>query len=183
MKRYFFYLIIIIGIVIIGLAGWVMYIIHSNSKNVIIIEHAESFNRIEQVLQLNSFRNKVVLIDLWGVHCAPCLKEFSHISPLKERYKNKPVEFLYLAVRYSEIADEFLWKKMISNKKLYGYHLLMSNQLANNLWATIEKSEDDRYVIPRYLITGRDGKILYSNAERPHTMEKLYQQIDSALNK
>lgn len=48
-------------------------------------------------VQLESFRGKVLFINLWASWCAPCIREMGTIERLKERLADTDVEFLIVA--------------------------------------------------------------------------------------
>ncbi len=44
-------------------------------------------------LTLENAKGKAVLIDVWGVHCGPCLRSLPEIEAIAKRYKDKMVVF------------------------------------------------------------------------------------------
>ncbi len=70
---------------------------------------------------------------MWGTTCVPCIKEFDHTGELKERYKDKPVEFLYLCT-IDRIDHKVRWKDIIKKKQIAGYHVPIGGTLYENIW-------------------------------------------------
>ncbi|MCK5704596.1 MAG: TlpA family protein disulfide reductase, partial [Cyclobacteriaceae bacterium] len=116
-------------------------------------------------IKLSDFKGKVVYVDVWSTSCGPCIKEFPHsINSKKQFEKDDDVVFLYVSVdRNSE-----KWKKFISGPKApVGIHL---NDFTNDRIKSIRES----YMIwgiPRYILIGKDGKLIDPDAPRPSSEE------------
>ncbi len=109
---------------------------------------------------LKDFTGKVVYIDFWASWCAPCRGEMKNGAPqLHDRFKdNKDVVFLYVSIDDSE--DK--WKKAITDDKIEGIHLLSAGGMNSIVAKAFNISG-----IPRYVLIGRDGKIVDNDATRP----------------
>jgi thiol-disulfide isomerase/thioredoxin len=142
----------------------------------------ESF---ETIIHLPQFKDKVLFIDVWGVHCEPCLEEFAFNAPLRDRFKNKAVAYVYLSLDYGHADDKERWSKMIKDKNLVGYNMFISMKTYMGLWEPIKSkiSKESQYVIPHYIIVDTKKNIVFPDAERPGTTNKLYGQIQSILDK
>lgn len=106
-------------------------------------------------LNSKSFEGKIVWITLWASWCPSCRKEFKALSKMEEfsaLLNNK--EFLFLPIaREEERATVVAWLK----KKGYPYLSgIDADRSVYNLFAIEE--------IPRNIIVGRDGTILYHNS-------------------
>ena len=139
---------------------------------------------MEAVLNIPAFKGKVVYIDLWGTRCGPCLDEFKYLKGLKERYKNKPVSFLYLKSPY-DFDDSKEWKEMVNRYNLEGTNVSMSiNFYVNGFWERFKKNYAEKnrlYGIPTYLIVNKKGQIINFDAPRPSKPGILYKLIDKEL--
>lgn len=149
------------------------------------IINIDSARYLKEILQQKMFKNKVVFIDIWGVHCIPCIEEFAYSDALKRSFKNQRVVFLYLSLDYGHKDDKHMWEKMIKQKKLDGFHAFISADLYMNIWNDIKEriSKDKMYLLPHYLIMDSSGSIAVSDAARPSTGSELYGQITEALKK
>ena len=65
----------------------------------------------DQPIDLKDFKNKVVVINVWGSWCAPCRKEAKELEALYQKNKGSGVEFIGINIRDSKVAAE----KFISN--------------------------------------------------------------------
>ncbi|MFM1986802.1 MAG: Thiol-disulfide oxidoreductase ResA [Actinomycetota bacterium] len=70
---------------------------------------ATSFNG--ETIDLNSYKNKVIVLNVWGSWCAPCRKEAKEIQDLYLKNKSSGVEFIGINIRDSKVSAE----KFISN--------------------------------------------------------------------
>lgn len=127
---------------------------------------------------LASHRGRVVYLDMWGTWCGPCRDEFAHNRELKARFKDLPVDFVYIAVEHSPTPEK-RWRETIAFYNLTGEHVLAGKEL--------EKSLQDRYAetgvfqFPSYILVDKTGKIVTIQAPRPSEKEKLYEQIQRLL--
>jgi len=139
------------------------------------------YTSLQEILDRKEFSGKTVFVDMWGTTCKPCIVEFGYADELKERYENKPVEFLYLCI-IDRIDHKVRWKEIIKQKQLRGTHVAIDEMLYESIWLNDLGDEvADKFLIPHYFIV-KDGKIVIYQAARPSSKEKLYDQIDSVLN-
>ncbi|MEC3905741.1 TlpA disulfide reductase family protein [Tamlana sp. 2201CG12-4] len=182
MKRIF---LILIGIL---LTQEISYAQKSISDFEIIEDSTNTFKEIDDFFKLDKFKGKVIYVDVWGTRCGPCIKEFAYNKELKEKFKNKQVEFLYLCSPYSMKRDSLnieLWKKLIVKHNLGGLNIFMSPQCY--MEGFFEKyadkyTEREQYGIPAYLLVNKKGDIINFKAPRPSSKEKLYKEIEDLLS-
>ena len=62
-------------------------------------------------LKRDSLENNILIINLWGTWCGPCIAEIPELNKLVQEYKNKRVKFLALATDDSIKVKSFLLKK------------------------------------------------------------------------
>lgn len=118
---------------------------------------------------LSEYKGKVVLLEFWGIWCAPCVSE---APKLVETYgKYHPRGFEILAVHNGTMKKEL--EAFVDDHKM--------------TWAQIMESDkgpvQTLYRVnsyPTYLLIGKDGKIV-SNEARPS--DKLPELLESLLGK
>ncbi|MCK5051034.1 MAG: TlpA family protein disulfide reductase [Candidatus Cloacimonetes bacterium] len=148
-----------------------------NSK-IKIIENYDDFTHLSVILARKEFENKVVYVDVWGVGCRPCREESEYLPALKQRYKNKDLVFLYLAIPFGFFRIS-KWKKEMQEYNLEGYHIYMNKKLEKNLKTDVPGIK--QIGIPKYVLIDKDGSIAYPDAPRPSSGNKLYMLIDILL--
>lgn len=121
---------------------------------------------------LKQFKGKVVYIDFWATWCGPCRGQMPHSRKLHETFKGKDVVFLYISFDRNEIA----WKRGIEKMGIKGYHWKPDRKQG----AEINKRFKVQY-IPRYMLVGKDGKLLADDFYRPSS-PKAKKLIGKALD-
>ena len=137
-------------------------------------KNQEYINAITQDLQpkttpiilqniLKEHAGKLVLVDFWASWCMPCREEFPSEKKLMQKYPN--VSFLFLSIDKSRAA----WQKAMED---YVYILTKENSFL------LVKSDKDELLkkinlttIPRFVLFGKDGKIINLDAPRPSSVE------------
>ena len=121
---------------------------------------------------LKQFKGKVVYVDFWATWCGPCRGQMPYSQKLHEAYKGKDVVFLYISFDRGEAA----WKKGIEKLEIKGHHWMPDRKQAGE----INKRFKVQY-IPRYMLVGKDGKLLADDFYRPSS-SKAQKLIDKALD-
>lgn len=135
------------------------------------------------IVRLSDFRGTIVYIDFWGTWCYPCIQEIPEALKLQEKYKNKPVTFLYVGMEYdsTNIAE---WKEFIAgnnerfghfldNKPFPGIHLVAEKQLNN------ENIKDYKLnFAPTHILIDDKGNIVHPRAKRSN---EIHEDIDKLL--
>ena len=112
---------------------------------------------------------------MWGTWCGPCRSDISkHSAIIKAHFKNKPVDYLYVANLEEE--NEKGWKEMISFYQMEGYHILASAALTKDIMNIVKGTG-----YPTYAIIRPDGSIELSKTQYPMKREVLIQQIEELL--
>ncbi len=125
------------------------------------------------IIDTESFRGKLLVIDFWATWCSPCIKEAPIFRKIAKKYKNSNVEFVSIS-----IDGEF------SNWKDY---IIRANWEGNNYWCKMRPDNPfsyllysksnlkDKYAIgislPKYVIISPQGEILSNSDLRPSKPE------------
>jgi len=132
----------------------------------------ESFKDLTTKLQ-----GKAFYIDRWATWCNPCVEEFKYNEALHNFLHSNKIEIVYL--NSDTDLDEDKWFDFIIEHNLKGNHLRLDSILKADLM--------DKGIfipmIPQYIIVDEKGDVLTNKALRPSSGKKLYNQLDSLLNK
>ncbi|WP_051398014.1 TlpA family protein disulfide reductase [Runella limosa] len=130
---------------------------------------SQNLNTFEKVTN-----NCISYIDFWASWCAPCRAEMPASKKLHIEYERKGINFVYISTDENNAA----WIKaseQLEISKLSSY--LIPNPKNSDL---IKKFRINS--IPRYMIIGKDGKVINADAPRPSD-PKIRELFDELLKK
>lgn len=121
---------------------------------------------------ISKYKDKIVVLDFWASWCFPCREEMPYSLRLKKMYKNKKIAFVFISI--DDNTDN--WLKANAVEKLGDNNSFL---LLNAYDASFVKKYGINS-IPRYIIIGKDQKIISADAPRPSDPE-LKDLIDRNL--
>lgn len=62
------------------------------------------YSAIEMLI--DSYRGKVVVVDVWSTQCPPCIKELPGLAELDKKYSNDDLKCITVSLDYNGIAGE-----------------------------------------------------------------------------
>ena len=111
---------------------------------------------------LSKYSGKLIYLDFWATWCAPCLMEMPDSKKLTEEFKNDSIEFVYLSID----KDKNKWLKKVATlpagNKVHHYRLAEGENFIKEM---------EIPAVPRYILTGADGRIISFDAPRPRSEE------------
>jgi thiol-disulfide isomerase/thioredoxin len=110
--------------------------------------------------KLSDFKGKLVYVDVWATWCAPCKAEIPFLKTLEEDYHNKDVVFLSISV--DPPADREKWIKFVKDENLKGVQIMADKAFESDVAKPYGIN-----AIPRFMLFGKDGKVLTIDAPRP----------------
>lgn len=137
-------------------------------------ETVKEMSEGEQILRklIEPYKGKIILLDIWGVWCAPCRAALSHSQEQYEHFKDYDMVFMYLANR----SDEEKWKNIINE-----YNVTGDNVVHFNLPEAQQSAVENFLKVnawPSYRLIDQEGNILDINAD-PRHLEQMTQFIES----
>jgi thiol-disulfide isomerase/thioredoxin len=123
---------------------------------------------------LSSFKGKVVYVDIWATWCGWCIKEIPELKKIEAEYKNRD-DIVFIGISVDEAADVAKWKTFLTQKKMPGIQLFAGEKANEALKKPYKISG-----IPRFILVGKDGKLVSGDAPRPSSKE-LRPLLEEAL--
>lgn len=138
-----------------------------------------TISQLEDLSQLDPFKKKYILLDLWATWCVPCKLEFQYATVVHDILKRYPnLSLLYISIDEDRFNNH--WKKTVNNLHLNGWHLRVDNErLYQDIMGKVYVNE--KVTIPRYILLSPDGKIVHSDLPRPSSQHKLIEVLDNIL--
>ncbi len=111
---------------------------------------------------IESYRGKVVVVDIWSTQCPPCIKELPGLVELDKAYSNDDVKCITVSLDYGGIAGESPEKYQAPDgqlmKILTSIGVTCDNIIAADDSETMLKKLD-LVAPPAVYVYGRDGKL------------------------
>jgi thiol-disulfide isomerase/thioredoxin len=119
-----------------------------------------------KILNLDSLRGKVVLIDFWATWCGPCRGEIPYLKQAYEKYHAKGFEIFSV----SSDRDVDAWKRFIVAQGMNWQHVIESGDAEASRIYMVNS-------IPRTYLLDRDGKIIAMNLRGENLLTKLAEVV------
>jgi thiol-disulfide isomerase/thioredoxin len=113
-------------------------------------------NAKDSVVNLSSFRGKVVLLDFWASWCGPCRESIPSVIKLYNKYKNKGFEVVAVSID----SKRSQWLKAVKYFKMKYTSLLDPKGWEADVISTYQIEG-----IPATYLLDKDGKIVAVDAE------------------
>ncbi|PWJ43235.1 TlpA family protein disulfide reductase [Sediminitomix flava] len=129
-----------------------------------------------QKIKLSELKGKVVLLNFWATWCAPCLMEFSEITPkILDEFDKDDLVFIPISIGEDKAKVE---KKMAQMKK-YNVNFNVGIDSDKTIWNLYAEGS-----IPKNIIIDQSGKISYlSVGNSDGNVERLAEEIGKLVNK
>ena len=120
-------------------------------------------------VSLTDFKGSYVLIDIWNTYCKPCLIEMPKFEKIKKQFAGKNIQFISICTN----SPKENWKNIVKTKHLTGIQLYAPDSSISFFKEFMFRSA------PRFILIGKDGRIIEPFADRPskpgllNTLKKL----------
>ncbi len=119
---------------------------------------------------LESYKGKLILLDIWATWCGPCLANVPYIKELEQMYKGKNFEIVSISI--DSQSDKEKWKMMVKEKQLVG----------EQLFAGAESRFPFDYqvsFIPRFILISPQGDLIDNDA--PQVINEMGDGINQEI--
>lgn len=131
---------------------------------------------------LEKLRGKIVVINLWGTFCPPCITEMPGLNSLVEKYKGKEVVFLAPTPDEKAVLESFLQKYPFSYQVLPNGFNIIKNYAPQKKNDDPQKKGGFLMILPTHLVIDQTGVVTYHEwGFRKDTVDKLSSEIEKLL--
>ncbi len=124
-----------------------------------------------EMVDWESYRGKVVLVDYWATWCGPCIAELPNVLAAYAAYHDKGFEVLGISLDSDkEAVENFFEARNIPWQTLY------STDPEANGWAHPMAEKYAIAGIPQAILVDKEGKVVSMNA-RGRTLEKALSEL------
>ncbi len=143
-------------------------------KSGAIVENFSFVDLKGEKVSLADFKDKIIYLDLWASWCGPCIQTFRTKTPDFETQLRDHKDIVLMYVSIDETQDP--WKKYLDKNPMRGEHLYAGEGFDAAIMKYFKV-----WGIPRYLIIGKDNKLVTPNAPRPgdEAISKLLELVGS----
>lgn len=138
--------------------------LNASNRTVGVLTNLVNNNQLTFEDVLSNNKGKVVLVDFWASWCAPCRKEMPLLKNLKSKFSENELKVIEISIDkdYSSWVRASKLENLSNEKDSY----IITNWKKSSLYKNYNIK-----TIPRYLLFGKDGKIIDENAPRPSQIE------------
>lgn len=134
---------------------------------------------------LESLRGKIVVVNLWGTFCPPCIEEMPRLNALVDKYKSKNVVFLAPSPEGKALLEGFLPKNSFKYQVLpnaFGIVKQYSPKKKNP--SPTDKPGGFTMLLPVHLVIDQEGTVVKDFwGYKPTTADELSKAIEDLLVK
>ncbi|SNS44029.1 Thioredoxin-like [Belliella buryatensis] len=124
------------------------------------VENFSFVNLNGDQVSLSDFKDKIIYLDLWASWCGPCIQTFRTKTPDFEMQLRDQEDIVLMYVSIDETEEP--WKKYLDKNPMRGIHVYAGQGFDAEIMKYFKV-----WGIPRYLIIGKNNKLLTPNAPRP----------------
>lgn len=111
-------------------------------------------------VSLSQYKDKIIYLDLWASWCGPCINTFRTKTPDFEKKLRDSKDIILMYISIDEKQEP--WKNYLDKNPMSGVHLFAGKGFEADIMKYFKV-----WGIPRYLIIGKDNRIVSPNAPRP----------------
>jgi thiol-disulfide isomerase/thioredoxin len=125
-----------------------------------------------KMVDLKSYRGKVVLVDFWATWCGPCIAELPNVKDMYNLYHGRGFDVLAISVdRNKDALVKFLEKEKLPWTCIHDNPSSQSESLSNQYGVMF---------IPLPILVDREGRVVSMNARGPELRRLLEKHLGAA---
>lgn len=121
-------------------------------------------NGTRDTFKVKDFAGKVVVLELWGISCVPCLYSNLELEKIRNKYNNDQIKIISLAKTFPGDIDPI--QSYIKKNKFNNWmHVVLNNDAHEDLGFLLE-GDFSKYIglgIPRTIIIDQEGRLVYKS--------------------
>lgn len=131
---------------------------------------------------LENLRGKIVVMNLWGTYCAPCIEEMPTLNNLVEKFKSQNVIFLAPATDEKADLEIFLKKYKFDYQVLPNSFSVVKNYAPRKKDEIPQKPGGFMMILPTHLVIDQTGIVTYHDwGFSKETAQKISAEIEKLL--
>lgn len=133
---------------------------------------------------LEKLRGKIVVINLWGTFCPPCITEMPELNALVEKYKGREIVFLAPAPDEKAVLEGFLRLHPFSYQVLPNGFGFIKKYAPHEKDADPQRAGKTLMILPAHLVIDQTGVVIYHDwGYSKGTAKNLSGEIEKLLAK
>jgi len=117
------------------------------------------FDKNDEERSLSDFKGKILYINVWASWCGPCLERRSYFEAIIKDFENEKDEIEFLSISLDRENEKEKWKNVIEKKNYRGIQLIAKDAFKSEICKDLKIN-----MIPRFILVGRDGELIESQA-------------------
>ena len=126
---------------------------------------------LNELMNLNELKSKVLYINIWTPGSEPCLEEFARFGQLKKQLSDHEIKFIFITPRGNR-----QWEKTIYQYDVEGWHIQSIELIKDVL-----KNTNQLYQYPILLLAAKDRTITRLDIRAPYRVKERVDQIKKLL--
>jgi len=125
---------------------------------------------------MNDFRGQILVMNFWATWCPPCVEDVPKLSNLYNRYRNKGIQVIGIALDKDSLnlLDQFVKRNAITYSILVGDEKILVSLSAGSMGKNLKG-------VPFTLLFDKKGQI-YKKFDGSFDLEQLEESLQALLN-